>query len=53
MNHSKRTYIKSINFDDEEINKINFYKNKRQNIYEIDLDKILVSKKNLIVKKSH
>ena len=37
---------KSINFDDEKINKSNFYRNKRLfKIDVIDVDKILVSKK--------
>ena len=37
---------KNINFDDKEINKSNFYKNKRLfKIDEIDGNKILVSKK--------
>ena len=37
---------KSINFDDKKINKSNFYKNKKLfNLHEIDVNKILVSKK--------
>ena len=37
---------KSINFDDEKINKSNFYKNKILfNLHDIDVNKILVSKK--------
>ena len=37
---------KSINFDDKENNKSNFYKNKKLfNIEDIDISKILVSKK--------
>ena len=37
---------KSINFDDKKINKSNFYKNKKLfNIHDIDVNKILVSKK--------
>ena len=37
---------KSINFEDKKINKINFYKNKKiLNIYDLDVKKILVSKK--------
>ena len=37
---------KSINFDDEKINKSNFYKNKILfNLRDIDVNKILVSKK--------
>ena len=37
---------KSISFDDKKIKKINFYKNKKIfNIYDLDVNKILVSKK--------
>ena len=37
---------KSTSFNDKKINKSNFYKNKKPfNIDEIDIDKILVSKK--------
>ena len=37
---------KSINFDDKKINKSKFYKNKKLfNLHDIDLNKILVSKK--------
>ena len=37
---------KSINFDDKEINKSTFYKNKKLfTIHDIDVNKILVSKK--------
>ena len=37
---------KSINFDDKKINKSNFYKsNKIQNGYDLDINKILVSRK--------
>ena len=37
---------KSINFEDEKINKINFYENKKLfNIHDLDANKILVSKK--------
>ena len=37
---------KSINFDDKKINKSNFYNNKTLfNLNDIDLNKILVSKK--------
>ena len=33
---------KSINFDDKEINKSNFYKNKKLfNIYDLDVNKML------------
>ena len=36
----------SINFDDNKINKSNFYKNKKLfNIHDLDVDKMLVSKK--------
>ena len=37
---------KSRNFDDKKINKSNFYKNKKLfNIHDLDVNKILVSKK--------
>ena len=37
---------RSINFDDKKINKNNFYKNKKIfNIYDLDVNKILASKK--------
>ena len=37
---------KSVNFDDKKMNKSNFYKNKKIfNIHDIDVNKILVSKK--------
>ena len=37
---------KSINFEDKKINKSNFHKNKKLfNIYDLDVNKILVSKK--------
>ena len=37
---------KSINFDDKKINKSNFFKNKKLfNLYDLDVNKILVSKK--------
>ena len=37
---------KSIHFEDKKINKSNFYKNKKLfNIYDLDVNKILVSKK--------
>ena len=43
---------KSINFDDQKINKSNFYKNKKLfNKYDLDVNKILVSKKELCSKK--
>ena len=36
----------NIIFDDKKVNKSNFYKNKNVfNIYEIEVDKILISKK--------
>ena len=39
---------KSINFDDEKINKSNFYKSKKLfNIHDLDVKKILVSKNSL------
>ena len=39
---------KSIDFDDKKINKSSFYKNKKMfNIYDLDVNKILVSKKEL------
>ena len=37
---------KNINFEDKKINKSNFYKNKKVfNLYDLDVNKILVSKK--------
>ena len=37
---------KTINFDDKKINKSNFYKNKKLfNLHDLDVNKILVSKK--------
>ena len=37
---------KSINFEDKKINKSHFYKNKKiVNIYDLDVNKILISKK--------
>ena len=45
---------KNINFDDKKVNKSNFYKNKRLfKIDDIDVNRILVSKENLMVKKAH
>ena len=45
---------KNINFDDKKVNKSNFYKNKRLfKIDGIDVNRILVSKENLMVKKAH
>ena len=44
---------KSINFDDRKINKRNFYKNKKLfKIEDIDIKKILVSKKDSYCKKN-
>ena len=44
---------KNISFDDKKVNKSNFYKNKRLfKIDGIDVNRILVSKENLMVKKS-
>ena len=44
---------KSINSDDKKINKSNFYKNKKLfNIHDLDVDKILVSKKESYGKKN-
>ena len=44
---------KNIIFDDKKISKKNFYKNKNLfNIYDIDVDKILLSKKEPYGKKS-
>ena len=43
---------KNIIFDDKKINKSNFYKNiKLFNIYDIDVDKLLISKKEPFGKK--
>ena len=43
---------KSIDFDDKKINKRNFYKNKKLfKIDDRDINKILVSKKEYMVKK--
>ena len=42
----------SINFEDEKINKSNFYKNKKLFMIEdIDINNILVSKKNHMTQK--
>ena len=50
---STRTSGKNIIFDDENINKSNFYKNKKVfYIYDIDADKILTSKKEACGTKS-
>ena len=51
---STRTSGKKIVFDDKKINKSNFYKNKKQfSIYDIPVDKILISKKEPYGKKTH
>ena len=45
---------KSISFEDKKINKSNFCKNKKLfNIYDLDINKILVSKKSHMVQKIH
>ena len=45
---------KTINFDDKKISKSNFYKNKKLfNIHDLDVNKILVLKKNHMVQKIH
>ena len=45
---------KNINFDDKKINKSNFYRNKKRlNIHDLDVNKILVSKKESYGKKNH
>ena len=45
---------KNIIFDDKKINKSNFYKNKKLfSIYDIEVDKILISKKESYGKKAH
>ena len=45
---------KSINFEDKKINKSNFYKNKKLfNIHDLDVNKILVSKKESYATKIH
>ena len=45
---------KNINFDDKKINKSHFYKNKKLfKIDGIDVNKILVSKKELYGQKTH
>ena len=46
--------VESINFDGKEVNKSNFYKNKKLfKIDDIEINRILVSKENHIVKKIH
>ena len=43
---------RNINFDDEKISKSSFYKNKKLfNIHDIDVNKILISKKEPYGKK--
>ena len=45
---------KNINFDDKKIEKSDFYKNKKVNkIDDIDVNKILVSKKNHTAQRIH
>ena len=45
---------KSINLDDKKINKSNFYKNKELfNLNDIDVNKILISKKESYCTKIH
>ena len=45
---STRMSGKSINFEDKRINESNFYKNKKLfNIHDLDVNKILISKKEL------
>ena len=45
---------KSINFEEKKINKSTFYKNKKLfNIHDLDVNKILVSKKNHMAQKIH
>ena len=45
--------MEKIIFDDKNINKSNFYKNKKLfNIYDIEFDKVLISKKEAYGKKS-
>ena len=46
--------VKRINFEDEKINKSNFYKNKKLfNIHDLDVSKILDSKKESYGTKIH
>ena len=52
--HSVRISGESLNFDDEKINKNDFYKNKKPFIIDdIDVNKILISKKEPYGKKVH
>ena len=45
---------KSINFDNKKINKSNFYTNKKLfNINDLDVNKILISRKESMVQKIH
>ena len=45
---------KSISFDDKKNNKSNFYKNKELfNIHDLDVNRILISKKEAYGKKNH
>ena len=45
---------KNLIFDDKKIKKSNFYKNKKlSSIYDIEVDKILISKKDSYGKKAH
>ena len=45
---------KSINFDDKKINKSSFYINKKLfNIYDLDVNEILIFKKNHLVQNIH
>ena len=45
--------VKSINFDDNNINKISFHKNKKLfSLNDIDVNKILISKKESYVTKN-
>ena len=45
---------KSINFEDKKMNKCTFYKKKKLfNIHDLDVNKILLSKKNHMVQKIH
>ena len=44
---------KTINFDDKKVNKTAFYKNKKlYDVYDIDTEKILISKKESYGKKA-
>ena len=43
---------RTVNFEDKNVNKKTFYKNKKPyDVYHIDTEKILVSKKNLMEKR--